>query len=354
MSKLPSEQVALLADGVGGVVISSSTAVPNINDNEVLIQTKAVALNPVDVKSVEAFNYPGTLVGFDFAGIVVDIGAQARERFVLGDRVCGSAHGMNPLDPATGAFAEYVKATTHTTMKIPDSMSFEEASTMATGVGAIGLVLKSLGIAQFFLENPRPKPFVVLVSGGSSASGTLAIQMLKSCGLKVITTCSPANFDLVRSRGAEEVFNYHSDECAQDIKKHTRNGLSYVVDCISTLDSMTLCYEVIGRLGGTYVALEPPSVTVMKSRPTIKADWIFQPSLFGKKVGWEEPYARAEDPELCQFGQEIYHRAQDLINDGRLKPHPAAVKDGGIPAVVEGFEILKAGSISGEKLVYRI
>ncbi|KAK2873741.1 putative secondary metabolism biosynthetic enzyme [Arthroderma sp. PD_2] len=354
MLRLPSKQIALLADGPGRVVVSTSTTIPKIDDDEVLIQTKAVALNPVDAKSVEGFNYPGTVVGFDFAGVVVAVGAQATDRFVSGDRLCGSTHGMNPLDPETGAFAEYVKTVADTTIKIPEWMSFEEAATMATGVGAVGLVLKSLGLAQFFLENPRPKPLVVLVYGGSSATGTLAIQMLKICGLRIITTCSPVNFDLVRSRGAEEVFDYHSTECIQDIRQYTRNSLSYVVDCISTTDSMTLCYAAMGRLGGRYAALEPHSKRVMKNRPTVKADWIFQPSLFGKKIAWEEPYAREEDPELRQFGREIYLRAQDLVQDGRLKPHPAAVKEGGIPAVVEGLEIIKTGALSGQKLVYRI
>lgn len=111
-------------------------------------------------------------------------------------------------------------------MKIPSHMSFADASTLPSGVSTVALGLyKHIGL-------PLPPATVtesswLLIYGGSSATGTLAIQFAKlqvkggsglwyfsltisSSGLKVVTTCSPRNFDLVNSLGADAVFDYVS------------------------------------------------------------------------------------------------------------------------------------------------
>jgi NADPH:quinone reductase-like Zn-dependent oxidoreductase len=64
-------------------------------------------------------------------------------------------------------------------MKMPDEMSFEEAATMGSGIGTMGLALfRSLGVPGYPAE-PTLKPKHVLVYGGSSATGTMAIQLLR-------------------------------------------------------------------------------------------------------------------------------------------------------------------------------
>ncbi len=86
---------------------------------------------------------------------------------------------MNALEPENGAFAQYLRAYPELTIKIPDEMSFEEASSLATGLSTAGLALfKSLRIPAS-LEEPARDPFFVLVYGGSTATGTIAIQLLK-------------------------------------------------------------------------------------------------------------------------------------------------------------------------------
>jgi len=62
-----------------------------------------------------------------------------------------------------------------------------------------------------------------LIYGGSSASGVLGIQFAKLSGFEVLTTCSPSNFDYVKSLGADKVFDYNSPTCAADIRKYTDN-----------------------------------------------------------------------------------------------------------------------------------
>lgn len=97
----------------------------------------------------------------------------------IGDRVAGVVQSSNPLQPDVGGFTEYIGATGFVTMKIPDAMSFEEGAAIGSGIGTMGMALfHSLEVPGYPTE-PAFKPKYVLVYGGSSATGTMAIQLLK-------------------------------------------------------------------------------------------------------------------------------------------------------------------------------
>ena len=156
---------------------------------------------------------------------------------------------------------------------------------------------------------------------------------------------------MVRSYGAEKVFDYHSPTCASEIRQFTRNSLKHVLDCISEVKTMETCYAALGRTGGRYVALEPFSKRIMATRPTVKASWVFQPSLFGREVAWEEPYGCPASSEKQKFGQQLYQRAQLLIEQGHLRPHPLRLLEGGFQAIVTAIEVIQRKGVSGQKLV---
>jgi NADPH:quinone reductase-like Zn-dependent oxidoreductase len=90
----PPTQTAIVAGQSGEFEVSTSTPVPTLEPTEILIRTKAVALNPVDAKLVGDFVTPGCIFGFDCCGEVVAIGKDVRRTDVqVGDRVCGSGSG---------------------------------------------------------------------------------------------------------------------------------------------------------------------------------------------------------------------------------------------------------------------
>ena len=178
---LPKTQTAIVAKAPGQLVIKEDAQVPNVPADALLVKTVAVAINPSDAKMVDYSCTIGAISGYDFSGTVALVGSSPslQSRFQIGDRVCGGVHGMNALGPENGAFAQYVRADSDLTLKIPDSMSFEDAATLGTGVATTGLALfKSLGIPDT-PDKPARKPYFVLVYGGSSATGTMAIQLLK-------------------------------------------------------------------------------------------------------------------------------------------------------------------------------
>ncbi len=80
-------------------------------------------------------------------------------------------------------------------------MSFEEAATLGVGITTVGQGLyQSLGLPLPGQGKGDGK--VLLIYGGSTATGALAIQFAKLSGLTVVTTCSPRNFDYVKKLGA--------------------------------------------------------------------------------------------------------------------------------------------------------
>lgn len=68
---------------------------------------------------------------------------------------------------------------------------------------------------------------------------------IRRSGCTVVTTASPENFELVKSRGTDAVFDYHDPECARLIKEYTEGELYYVLDCVSTEPSYKLIAEAL-------------------------------------------------------------------------------------------------------------
>tara|TARA_R110002060_G_scaffold26003_6_gene35512 strand:- start:439 stop:798 length:360 start_codon:yes stop_codon:yes gene_type:complete len=107
----------------------------------------------------------------------------------------------NEVHKEDGAFGNIITAKGDIQIKIPDNLSFEEASTLGVGIMTVGQGLyQSL---QLPLPNkPATEKTYLLIYGGSTATGALAIQFAKLSGLTVAVTCSPRNFDYVKSIGA--------------------------------------------------------------------------------------------------------------------------------------------------------
>jgi NADPH:quinone reductase-like Zn-dependent oxidoreductase len=264
------------------------------------------------------------------------------------------AQGLHRLTPNVGAYAEYVGATDVVLMKIPDQMSMEEAASLGTGIGSVGLALyHNLGVPGY-PTSPTSRAQNVLVYGGSTASGTLALQLLKLSGLNPITTCSPNNFALVKSYGAVEAFDYRSPDCIKDIKAYTKNGLKFVLDCVSEPETMEFCYQCVGRAGGSLTTLEPPPKYLNSRAKTVKVDWVLGPTLHGKQIGWPAPMEREANPELREFAKKWFLTVQELLDEGLLRPHPIQTMEGGLDGVMMGLEMLKNKQVSGRKLVYTL
>lgn len=86
----------------------------------------------------------------------------------------------------------------------------------------------------------------------------------------------------------------------------------------------------------------------------VKADWVLGPSIFGEEITWPAPYARAGSPEISAFATDFFSTLQRLLDENKLKSHPLRILEGDLGTVLEGMELLKGGTISGEKIVVKL
>ncbi|KAF4627057.1 hypothetical protein G7Y89_g11096 [Cudoniella acicularis] len=304
-NQLPSSQRAVQQGDDGRPLLVSEAAIPSLPPGFVLVKTFAVALNPADYKILKNFPIPGAYIGTDFSGTVVQVADDVKSNPLKpGTMVCGAAFGFAPAPrQANGAFAEYVRTPADLLMRVPSSnpsdpsspdegvMGLLQAATLGTAISACLLALWSpdaLGLPGTpdtpDAPNLSEKPVPVLVYGGSTATGTIAVQLLKLSGYNPIATCSPRNFDLVRGRGASAVFDYSVPDVAAEIKAHTGGRLKYVLDCISNVDSVATCYSAIQRPGGRYVSLERVPDELLTKRRAVRPTFVMASEAFGQDI----------------------------------------------------------------------
>ncbi|KAH6962358.1 chaperonin 10-like protein [Ilyonectria sp. MPI-CAGE-AT-0026] len=322
--------------------------IPALRDDYILVKTVSVALNPTDWKHIEFLAPPGALIGCDYSGVVEAVGKDVKKPFKKGDRVCGFAHGGNAVQLEDGVFAEYIVAQGDLQVLIPDSLSFQEAATLGVGISTVGQ-----GLYQSLKLNlptePLKESVPILIYGGSTATGTLAIQFAKLSGYEVITTCSPHNFDLVKSLGADKVFDYRSADAAAEIRKYTNNNLKYVFDTISLEASAKFSDEALSTEGGEYSSLLPIAIerANVNDRSTLAYTVVGEEFLFG-------PNTIPAKPEDKEFGITFWELAIKLLGEGKVKVHKPSVRSGGLQGVLEGLQLMKEDKVSGEKLVYNV
>lgn len=216
---------------------------PIIKDNEILVEIHAAGLNLLDSKVKDGefkliLPYKTPLIlGHDVAGVVIETGKSVT-KFKVGDEIYA-----RPADFRIGTFAEFIALTEEDTALKPKNISMEEAASIP---------LVALTVWQAFIEKANLKrDQKVFIQAGSGGVGTIAIQLAKHLGLKVATTTSSKNFDLVKSLGAEVVIDYKTQDFEKELKDY-----DFV---LNSQDAKTLEKSInILKQGGQAVTISGP------------------------------------------------------------------------------------------------
>jgi NADPH:quinone reductase-like Zn-dependent oxidoreductase len=192
---------------------------PVPGDDEVLIRIRATSVNPYDWHFMRGTPYlmrigtglrtpKRTRLGVDVAGVVEAIGKDVT-RLKPGDEVFGVCRG---------AWAEYACARERDLAPKPANVSFEDVAAVP---------IAALTALQAIRRGGVRASQKVLINGASGGVGTYVVQIAKTFGAEVAGVCSTGNVELVRSIGADEVFDYTRDD-------FTRSGQKYdaIIDCI--------------------------------------------------------------------------------------------------------------------------
>lgn len=215
-------------------------AIPEIADDEVLVEVRATSVNPIDWKLREGYlaesiplKFP-IVLGWDVAGVITRVG-QKVQNFKTGDKVLARPDLTN-----RGTYAEYTAVKEDKLAMLPENVSYEEAA---------ALPLAGLTAWQGIYENLDVKPGqTVLMQGGAGGVGIIAIQLLKHLGAHVITTASAKNKEFLQGLGADEVIDYHEKDFSEVL-----NNIDAVFDTIGG-DTLAKSYSVL-KDGGHLVTI---------------------------------------------------------------------------------------------------
>jgi len=222
---------------------------PKISDSEILIEVKAVSLNPIDYKIVQGhlkemleLDLPAG-IGYDVSGKIVEIGSKVKD-FKVGDEV----YSRVPQE-YMGTLAEFVAVDSSVVAHKPENITFEKAASLPlVGLTAIQALDKA-GLK----EDDR-----ILIHAGSGGVGSFAVQYAKSKGAIVYTTTSSTNLDWVKALGADRVIDYKNE----DYKEVAKN-LDIVFDTLG--DDYTFeAFEIIKEGGKVTSIVGPPDAESAK------------------------------------------------------------------------------------------
>ncbi|KAK4494311.1 hypothetical protein PRZ48_014609 [Zasmidium cellare] len=351
---IPKTMKALKSFGPKDVRVVDDAPVPECPPGYMLVKVEAIALNPTDWKHADLLAQPGYhhTLGCDYAGVVLSLGPSITKSFNPGDRVSGYVHGSKHEDPSAGCFAQYAKVKADIQIHVPDHITFEEAATWPTGINTVGQGMYSPdGLELPWPDAPSKEATKVLIYGASTNTGVWAVQFAKLSGLYVIATCSERNFGAVRALGADEVFDYRDGvECGRRVREATGDGLGYAFDCVSEGDSMAICAAALTSKPNVarYGALLP----VEFPRSDVKTSFTIGYTVIGEEFTFFGNKVPAK-PEDFEFGKKWWALSEKLLAEGKIKGEPT-IREGGLNGVVKGFEDMKAGRVSRQKLVYRI
>ncbi|MCO4820214.1 MAG: NADP-dependent oxidoreductase [Bacteroidetes bacterium] len=182
---------------------------PSIQDNDLLIEVKAAAINPID-KHIILGDLQGMLPiplpaipAYDVSGLVVAKGKSVSQ-FNIGDAI----YTRVPQEQM-GTITEFVSAASEAVSHKPKNTTFEEAASIPlAGLTA----MQTLEYARI-KENDK-----VLIHAGSGGVGSLAIQYAKAKGAYVYTTTSTSNVDWVKELGADRVIDYKTEDYKAIVK----------------------------------------------------------------------------------------------------------------------------------------
>ncbi len=289
--------------------------VPEVGSRQVRVRVHATALNPLDyqIRRGDYTDYVPlpAITGHDVSGVVEELGSDVSE-FAVGDEVYYTPRIFGDA----GSYAEQHVADVELVGRKPRNITHLEAASLTLVGGTVW---------EAFVERAQLQAGeTILIHGGSGGVGTIAIQVAKALGARVITTARSRHHDFVRSLGADEVIDFTAEDYVKAVARLTDGeGVNVVFDTIGgdTLARSPLTLADAGRVVSIVDIAQPQNV--------IEA--------WGKNATYHFVFTRQNRGKLDAL--------TDLVERGLVKPVIGATLP--LARISEAHELLENGSAQG-------
>jgi putative PIG3 family NAD(P)H quinone oxidoreductase len=302
MEQLPAQMTVIGISKPGGpeVLLPETRSVPTPGPGEILVKVMAAGVNRPDVAQ-RSGSYPpppgaSDLPGLEIAGEVAAVGPGVT-RHKRGDKVMSLVAG--------GGYAQYCIAQDAQAMTVPPSLSMIEAA-------AIPETLMTVW-HNVFERGALKAGETLLIHGGSSGIGTMAIQLAKAFGAKVIVTVgSKDKADACLKLGADRAINYKTGDFVTETKNATDGaGANLILDMV----------------GGDYIernydaaAVEGRVVQIAFLAGTPKASANFAKLMMKRLHHTGSTLRPRSNADKAAMVAAIEAKVMPLLREGRIKP----------------------------------
>jgi putative PIG3 family NAD(P)H quinone oxidoreductase len=321
---------AITISASGGPEVLTWTDVPDPvpGPDEVLVEVVATAVNRADLLQREGhYNPPpgaSPYPGLECSGRIAELGADVAG-WAVGDEVCALLTG--------GGYAEKVAVPAGQLLPVPEGVTVQDAA-------ALPEVVCTVWSNVFMLAGLRPEE-TLLVHGGTSGIGTMAIQLARNLGARVIVTAgSEEKVQRSRELGADVAINYREEDFVEAVRAATDGHGADVI-----LDNMAAKY-----LARNIAALAPNGrLVVIGMQGGTKAE-LDLGALMSKRAAVLATSLRARPPaEKAAIVASVREHVWPLLESGAVRP----VVDRVLPMAqaADAHRVLEAGGHVGKVLL---
>jgi len=265
---------------------------PTPGGRDLLVKVEAVSVNPVDTKQRKAGSATPRVLGWDAAGTVAAVGSEVT-LFKAGDEVYYAGDVTRP-----GCDSEFHLVDERIVGRKPRTLDFAQAA---------AIPLTAITAWESFHDRMKVRAGgAILIIGGAGGVGSIAIQLAKLAGLRVIATASrPETVAWCRELGADEVVNHR-----QDLRAQVKKPLEYVANFSGDLDSYWPAMAELVAPQGAVVAIvgnaKPLPMDVVRSKSAT--------------VCWELMFTRPRFKTADMIEQhKLLNRVAELLEAGKLR-----------------------------------
>lgn len=246
---------SIFVTSTGDLIVQKATETYTIKESQCLVRVDYSGINHCDLN----FFYMGLnsfITGFEFSGIVERAGSDAP--FKAGDAIFGISPVIYPMPSAYGAHQDLMVAQSELLYHVPADVSPKDASAICvaahTATDALFNVIGA-GLPAADVSGVDPTGKGILIWGGASSVGIMAIQIAKAAGFRYIfITASAKNHETLQHFGATHCFDYNSSTVVEDIQAAQR----------ALQIEITIAFDTVGKgtmNHGASTGLSSPELT---------------------------------------------------------------------------------------------